>query len=79
VHLSRPEICREYECWRLLILDHTGRRVGRIRYIRSLISDDALLTKIWEDCIEGQREPDDRKWEDEMIRILRRAGYTVRQ
>jgi hypothetical protein len=79
VHQTRPGICREYECWHLLILDHTGRKVGRIRNIRTLCSDDALLKKIWESCIGDLEEPEDRKWEDMMIRILGRAGYTVRK
>ena len=79
VHLTRPEICRDYRCWRLLILDHRGRRVGKITYIRSLGSEDPILTKLWDECIEGDQEPDDRIWEDKMIRTLTRAGYTVRK
>jgi uncharacterized protein len=79
VHATRPEICRDYGCWRLLILDHTGRRAGRIKNRRTLCSDDALLTTLWERCTEEHREEDDRKWEDAMIRILSRAGYSVRK
>lgn len=79
VHRTRPELCRDYGCWRLLILNHRGRRVGKIQYIRSLISDDPLLNRIWTDCIEPIRESDDLVWEDEMIRILLRAGFMVRK
>ena len=79
VYQTRPEICRDYECWRLLILDHQGRIVGRIKYIRSLCSEDTLLIKIWDECIEHNTEPDDRIWEDMMIRTLTRAGYTIRK
>lgn len=79
VHQTRPEICRDYQCWRLLILDPSGRRAGRIRNIRTLCSDDAHLTNVWENCIDGIDEPDDRKWEDGMIQILRNAGYSVRR
>ena len=79
VHQTRPDICRDYTCWRLLILDHLGRRVGKIKYIRSLCSEDAILTKIWEECIEPSDEPDDRTWEEMMIRTLTRAGYSVRK
>ena len=79
VHLTRPAICRDYGCWRLLILNHRGRRVGRIEYIRTLRSDDPLLTRIWEDCIEHDPEPCDTVWEDRMIRVLTRAGFTVRR
>ena len=79
VHLTRPGICRDYGCWRLLILNHRGRRVGRIEYIRTLRSDDPLLTRIWEECIEHDPEPDDAVWEDRMIRTLAKAGFTVRR
>lgn len=79
VHLTRPEICRDYGCWRLLIINHSGRRVGRVKYIRTLCSDDSLLTRIWDSCTDIHNEPDDRKWEDAMIRTLMRAGYTVRK
>jgi uncharacterized protein len=79
VHLTRPEICRDYGCWRLLILNHRGSRVGKIKYIRTLISEDSLLNRIWDDCIADIDEPDDRLWEDQMIRILSKAGYSVRK
>jgi len=46
VHITRPEICRDYRCWRLLILNHRRRRVGRILYVHTLVSDDAHLNRI---------------------------------
>jgi hypothetical protein len=79
VHLTRPEICRDYGCWRLLILNHRGRRVGRVMYIRTLVSDDPHLMRVWEDCVEHAEEPDDQVWEEKMIRTLTRAGYAVRR
>jgi hypothetical protein len=63
----------------LLILNHRGRRVGRVRYIRTLCSEDPVLTKLWDECVEHNVEPDDRVWEDKMIQTLTRAGYTVRK
>jgi hypothetical protein len=79
VHLTRPDICREYGCWRLLILDFRGRRAGRIMYQRYFISDDTTLTQLWEQRINNIDEPDDAVWEEEMIRILTKAGYTIRR
>ncbi len=32
VHASRPELCRNYLCSRILILDSEGNRAGRVRY-----------------------------------------------
>ncbi|NMB78881.1 MAG: YkgJ family cysteine cluster protein [Methanomicrobiales archaeon] len=79
VHHTRPDLCRDYSCWRLLILNHRGRRVGKIKYIRTLVSDDATLNRIWAQCIEPIQDSDDKTWEDAMIRILSRAGYAVRR
>jgi hypothetical protein len=63
----------------MLILDHRGRRAGRIMFIRTLCSEDTALTRLWDSCIENHKEPDDAVWEEEMIRILTRAGYSVRK
>jgi hypothetical protein len=38
-----------------------------------------MLTDLWEKCIENHKEPDDSIWEEEMISILTKAGYTVRK
>ena len=78
VHLTRPDICREFCCWRLLILDPQGRRSGRIMYQRTFVSDDADLSRLWEQSVRRIREPDDAVWDERVIRILSGAGYTVR-
>jgi len=77
VHFTRPEICRDYGCWRLLILNSRGLRAGRIMYQRSFFSDDADLTRLWNACIDNLAEPDDVVWEEKITRILTNAGYTI--
>jgi len=79
VHRTRPEICRDYGCWRLLILNSRGGRAGRIMYQRAFFPDDADLARLWKECIDTLAEPDDELWEKEITRILRGAGYTVRK
>jgi Fe-S-cluster containining protein len=79
VHLTRPEICRDYGCWRLLILNSRGLRAGRIMYQRAFFSDDEDLTRLWKSCIDELIEPDDVKWEKKITRILINAGYIVRK
>jgi hypothetical protein len=46
---------------------------------RSLVTDDTHLNRIWEECIDPLKENDDAVWDKEVVRILTRAGYTVRQ
>jgi uncharacterized protein len=79
VHLTRPEICRDFFCWRLLILDGTGTWVGRIMYQRYFCSEDPALTKIWNQSVRTLNEPDDRVWEEKMVQIITRAGYGVKR
>jgi Fe-S-cluster containining protein len=79
VHLTRPEICRDYGCWRLLILNARGSRAGRIMYQRAFFSDDDELTRLWKMCIDPVNEPDDVIWDKKITRILINAGYTVRK
>jgi len=78
VHQTRPGICRDYGCWRLLILDPEGKRAGRIMGRRHLASEDAALTRLFEEHINNLVESDDAIWDDTVIRMLVRAGYTVR-
>ena len=78
IHLTRPGICRDYGCWRLLILDSEGKRVGRIMDRRHLASEDEALTLLFEEHINQLVEPDDALWDERVIRVLVTAGYTVR-
>ena len=78
IHLTRPGICRDYGCWRLLILDSEGKRVGRIMDRRHLASEDEALTLLFDEHINQLVEPDDALWDERVIRVLVTAGYTVR-
>lgn len=79
VHLTRPEICRDYGCWRLLILNKEGVRAGRIMCQRFLASEDEQLTRIFEEQINDRVEPDDAVWDELVVHVLVTAGYTVRR
>jgi uncharacterized protein len=78
VHLTRPEICRDYGCWHLLILGADGKRAGRIMGRRHLASEDEVLTRLFEEQVNDMVEPDDAAWDRRVIRVLIAAGYTVR-
>jgi len=77
VHLTRPEICRDYGCWRMLILDATGKRAGRIMCQRFLASEDDRLTRIFTEEIDTLPEMDDAVWDARVKQVLARAGYRI--
>jgi Fe-S-cluster containining protein len=76
VHMTRPEICRDFTCWRFLIRTSVGENIGRVFYPRTLCSDDSHLKELWELQVRELRQSDP-AWEKEMIRILTAAGYRV--
>jgi hypothetical protein len=79
VHQSRPDVCREVFCSRLLIVDGEGRRVGRVMGTRHLCSETLQLEELWEDRVRTLRVTDDTVWEEKVVGILADAGYTVRR
>jgi uncharacterized protein len=78
VHTTRPDVCREYGCWRFLILDREGRRAGRVMGTRHLHAEDPDLMLFWDERIRTLHITDDQEWDRVMADIVRSAGYTIR-
>lgn len=78
VHASRPELCRRYSCYRILVLDSGHNRVGRVaESSRYFTTTDARLRKIWDEEIANCIIPDEMCWEEHVEQILTVAGYRV--
>jgi hypothetical protein len=77
VHLTRPEMCRDFGCWRLLIFDASGKRAGRVMQRRFFAPDNATIALFWEDNIRALDETDDERWDEAVIGIFSLEGYTV--
>ncbi|WP_424061448.1 hypothetical protein [Methanoregula sp.] len=48
-------------------------------FSRYLCSEDPLLTRIFEECIDPIQEPDDVRWDNLVIKELTARGYTARK
>jgi hypothetical protein len=77
VYPTWPEICREFSCWRLLILDAFGKRSGRVMTGTYLACEDTLLRQVWDYHIREMEAADDEDWLRKVTKILTRLGYTV--
>lgn len=77
VHQTRPDMCRDFGCWRLLILKPDGGRAGRVMYRRYFCPDDPNLARIWEEQIRHIDDSDDEVWDNTIRMILVREGYSV--
>ena len=80
VHTSRPELCRQYSCYRILVLDSKDRKIGRVTDAsRYFITEDADLRRLWNREIAGVTITDEKCWEVHVEQTLTRAGYRVMQ
>jgi uncharacterized protein len=78
VHDSRPELCRQYSCFRILVLDRNGKKIGRVMDgTRHFVSPDAGLKKTWDQECSGLDIPDEACWEEMVGDRLASAGYVV--
>jgi len=78
VHDSRPDLCRQYSCYRILVLDPEGKRIGRVHDAsRYFTSSDDKLRELWKNEIAGREIADESLWEEEVSRIIVQAGYRV--
>lgn len=77
VHGSRPDTCRDYRCWRVLVLDGEGRRVARVMEPRFLHVEDERLACDWESFRDRLDGLPDGEWERAVARFFRGKGYSV--
>lgn len=78
VHGSRPDLCRQYGCFRILVLDDEGDRIGRVMDgTRFFTATDPDLHAFWHRTCAGLDIPDERLWEETIAGILTRKGYRI--
>lgn len=78
VHHSRPDLCRQYSCFRILVLDAEGRRAGKVwDKTRYFTATDPRLHEIWNTECRMLDISEESLWEDEVGKILTRAGYHI--
>jgi Fe-S-cluster containining protein len=78
VHQTRPDLCRQYGCFRILVCNRRGERLGRVmdntRYFTTMNHE---LRALWDKEIAPITIADEMCWEEEVARILSAAGYQV--
>jgi hypothetical protein len=77
VHLTRPEMCRDFGCWRILILDPNGRRAGRVMGKRHLTDEDPGLYTTWRQHLDQAGDMSDAEWDRDLEVLATRLGYRV--
>jgi Fe-S-cluster containining protein len=79
VHGTRPATCRDYGCWRVLVLDPSGRRIARVMERRYLHLEEPSLALAYEEFRDGIDTFPDNAWDSAVARFFRERGYSVFQ
>ena len=51
IYATRPQVCKEFRCYRMLIFDRDGHERGRIMARNELRTMDETLERIWKEQI----------------------------
>lgn len=78
VHGSRPDLCRQYSCYRILVIDSEERKTGRVTEgSRYFLTFDETLRTLWNDKVANVAITDEKDWEAYVEQTLISAGYRV--
>jgi Fe-S-cluster containining protein len=79
IYATRPQVCKEFRCYRMLIFDRDGHERGRIMARNDLRTTDETLERIWNEEIAPLPKHEVTRWEKRMIDTLAAHGYRVEQ
>lgn len=75
IYPTRPSLCRDFKCYRMLILAHKRTEIGRLMGRNEIRTSDEVLNKLWQDRVLNLPHNDDTAWLHAVQRILSDAGY----
>ena len=76
VYATRPQICREFRCYRMVIYHKEGHECGRILGRNELKTSDESLAQIWKEYITPRLpHPSDTLWDTAVTEALADHGY----
>jgi Fe-S-cluster containining protein len=76
IYATRPGICRDFRCYRMVIRRRDGYECGRIMGRNDLKTTNESLKQIWKERISPQLPShDDPRWEKVVTDVLAFHGY----
>lgn len=75
IYATRPKVCRDFRCYRMLIRNREGEICGRIIGKNTIRTDNIALEKIWDGKIAALPYGDPAAWIKNVAGILAGHGY----
>ncbi|MDD1687345.1 YkgJ family cysteine cluster protein [Methanoregula sp.] len=80
IYSSRPPVCREFRCYRMLVYDGSGNNVGKVIGAGGISTSDEALARLWNEEIAATPHThpagaNDPAWVKKVTGILAAHGY----
>jgi Fe-S-cluster containining protein len=75
VYATRPKVCRDFRCYRMLIRTREGTICGRVIGKNTIRTEDVALEKLWNGEVTTISYGDPAAWTKKMAGILAEHGY----
>lgn len=75
IYPSRPKVCRDFRCYRMVIRNREGLVCGRVIGRNTLRTGDQFLEKLWNEKLAAVPYGNEAVWTAMVSGILKKCGY----
>lgn len=75
IYATRPKVCQDFRCYRMLIRTREGTICGRVIGKNTLRTENAVLECLWNDKVMPMPYGDPAEWTKNVAGILTEHGY----
>jgi uncharacterized protein len=75
IHATRPKVCRDFQCYRMLIRTREGIICGRVIGKNTIRTEDPALKMLWNERVASIPYGDFSAWTKNVAGILAKNGY----
>lgn len=75
IYSTRPKVCRDFRCYRMVIYDPEGNVCGRVIGKKTLRTENAALEGLWKEQISQVPHANPVLWNEKVSAILAKHGY----
>jgi Fe-S-cluster containining protein len=75
IYATRPKVCRDFRCYRMVIRNREGNVCGKVIGKTTLRTEDEALRKLWAEQVEAIPSGDIAAWTEKVAAILKENDY----
>jgi uncharacterized protein len=75
IYTTRPKVCRDFQCYRILIRNRAGNPCGKVIGKITLRTEDEALRKLWEERVAAIPSGDIAAWTEKVVQIFSENDY----